>query len=251
MEFISKAQAKRLTGISYLGSVNLTSKHLKAYKFNEMTYSLYLAPASLSGYNVCSNSTQECRDLCLNKSGKNIGEMNNNLIDRSRIKKTQLFMENKEFFMDWLVQEIKDAQAKAKKLGYSFSVRLNNTSDLSPLVFRNKDKKNILQIFPDVQFYEYTKVPNRYKLMDNYPNYDVTFSYSGENESICKEMLKKGIRVAVVFRKKLPTEFWGRPVVDGDKYDMRYKDPKGCIVGLKFKTVKNKIPENSKFVVTI
>ena len=44
MEYTTKAQAKRLTGISYLGSVNLTTKHQKAYKYNELTYSLYLAP---------------------------------------------------------------------------------------------------------------------------------------------------------------------------------------------------------------
>ncbi len=53
MVYTNKAQAKRLTGISYLGSVNLTTKHQKAYEYNELTYSLYLSPAKSSGYEVC------------------------------------------------------------------------------------------------------------------------------------------------------------------------------------------------------
>jgi hypothetical protein len=109
-------------------------------------------------------------------------------------------------------------------------------------------KKNILEIFPDVQFYDYTKVPNRITLVEKYKNYDLTFSYSGENLDECVNMLDKHIRVAVVF-KKVPSEFWGRPVIDGDKYDMRYRDNRDVIVGLKYKRVRNKLTETNKFVI--
>ena len=49
--------------------------------------------------------------------------------------------------------------------------------------------------------------------------------------------------------KKVPEKFWGYDVIDGDKYDMRDKDSTNVIVGLKFKTVRNKIKEQYKFVV--
>jgi hypothetical protein len=64
-------------------------------------------------------------------------------------------------------------------------------------------------------------------------------------------MLDKNVRVAVVFKKELPKTFWGRKVIDGDLFDARYHDKNDVIVGLKFKTVRTKVSENSKFVVTI
>ena len=112
-------------------------------------------------------------------------------------------------------------------------------------------EKNLMELFPDVTFYDYTKVPSRHLLLDKYKNYDLTFSYSGENLDECHTMLGKGVRIAVVFRKKLPETFWGREVIDGDLFDARYHDKNDVIVGLKFKTVRTKVSENSKFVVTI
>ncbi len=251
MVYKNKTQAKRDTGINYLGSVNLTTKHQKAYKYNELTYSLYLAPAKMSGYEVCPKRTKECTLLCLNESGMNTMNMNGDKINQSRIKKTKLFFEHREYFVNWLIDEIKSAKLKAEKLGYKFSVRLNNTSDLPPILFSttiNGKKKNILEIFPKVQFYDYTKVFNRIELTQWYKNYDLTFSYSGENLDECMKALENNVRVAVVF-KKLPEKFWNRKVIDGDLYDMRYRDKKNVIVGLKFKRVRNKIPKKSKFVV--
>lgn len=250
MEFKNLSQARKLTGINYLGSVSKTYKHAKSKKYHELTYSLYLAPAKSSGYETCPRRTEECTLLCLNTSGNALRYTDQ--IVNSRINKTKLFFEHREFFMNWLVYEIKLAHARAKKYGYKFSVRLNNTSDISPESFYmdvNGKKRNILQIFPKIKFYDYTKVSKRAELLDKYKNYDLTFSYSGYNLDESIQMLNRGVRVAVVFRDKLPTTFWGRQVIDGDLYDMRYKDPKNVIVGLKYKTTKNKIPENQKFVV--
>lgn len=252
MEYKNKTQAKRLTGINYLGSVNLTSKHQKAYKYDELTYSLYLAPAKMSGYEVCPKRTEECTRLCLNESGMNTMNMNGDKINQSRIKKTKLFFEHREFFVNWLIDEIYSAKLKAEKLGYHFSVRLNNTSDINPTSFYTVykgEKRNILEIFPTVQFYDYTKVLNRVELTKKYKNYDLTFSYSGENLDECIQALENKVRVAVVFKKQLPEKFWNRKVVDGDAYDMRYRDKRNVVVGLKFKRVRNKVTEDSKFVV--
>ena len=251
MVFTTKAHAKKLTGISYLGSVNLTTKHQKAYKYDELTYSLYLAPAKMSGYEVCPMRNEECTKLCLNESGMNTMSMNGDKINQSRIKKTKLFFEHREFFVNWLIDEIKTAKKRADKLGYRFSVRLNNTSDITPESFYTSiagNKLNILDVFPDVQFYDYTKVPKRVELLEKYNNYDLTFSYSGYNSVDCVSMLNNGVRVAVVF-KKVPDMFWGRKVIDGDAYDMRYYDEKDVIVGLKYKRVRNKLEKEYKFVI--
>ena len=254
MTYKNKTDAKKLTGVSYLGSVNLTSKHIKAYKYNELTYSLYLAPARMSGYEVCPKRNKECTALCLNESGHNRMNRNGNdinNINESRITKTKLFFEEREFFMNWLIDEITSTKNRAEKLGYTFSVRLNNTSDIPPTLFcldYNGVKKNILEIFPDVMFYDYTKVLSRITLLEKYSNYDLTFSYSGYNFDECLSALSKNIRVAVVF-KEVPEVFWGHKVIDGDKYDMRYYDEKNVIVGLKFKKVRNELNENIKFVI--
>lgn len=245
------SQAKKLTGLSYLGMVNNSTKHEKAYKYEELVYTLYLAPAKMSGYEVCPMRTKECTLLCLNESGRNKMDTHKNTINNSRIKKTKLFFEEREFFMGWLVDEIKQAKKKAEDLGYHFSVRLNNTSDISPESFYMSVEGvnvNVLQLFPDVQFYDYTKVPNRMRLKEKYKNYDLTFSFSGENMEECFKMLFNHTRVAMVF-DKVPETYKGYKVVDGDLYDMRYRDEPNVIVGLKFKRVRNKLDKKYKFVI--
>jgi hypothetical protein len=108
--------------------------------------------------------------------------------------------------------------------------------------------QNILDVFPDVQFYDYTKGAGRTAILEKYKNYDLTYSYTGYNWDICKKMLDGGIRVAVIFKKGLPETFNGYPVIDGDLYDNRTKD-KGVIIGLKFKRVREKLLPTDKFVV--
>ena len=59
---------------------------------------------------------------------------------------------------------------------------------------------------------------------------------------------KYGVNLAVVFRnKELPETFLGRPVINGDKDDLRFLDPKGVIVGLYAKGQAKK--DNSGFVI--
>lgn len=252
MEDVKELITKKERDFAYLGSVNLTDKHKKGYKYNSLNYSLYLAPGDMSGYEVCPGRTAECTALCLNHSGKNIGGMNNGAIDKSRINKTRFFFEDHQFFMEWMCAEIVLAKIKADKIGYTFNIRLNNTSDINPESFCmvvNGVEINILERFKDINFYDYTKVPTRYKLVEKYNNYHLTFSYTGLNKDECEGMLNRGINVAVVFKKKFPETFWGREVIDGDVNDLRYTDKKGVIVGLRFKTVRTRPNENSKFVI--
>lgn len=51
--------------------------------------------------------------------------------------------------------------------------------------------------------------------------------------------------VAVVFKDKLPSKWMSRRVIDGDKHDLRFLDPKGVIVGLVAKGLGRKVTENS------
>ena len=251
MKFTTISSAKKLTKLSYLGSIASSSKIAKGLKYNEMTYILYLAPASQSGYNVCPMSTEECRTACLTESGHNRIDVKKNNINKARIAKTKLFFEHRDFFMGWLVTEIEKAKHTAESKGYTFSVRINGTSDIDLTTFK-LNGKNILQLFDDVQFYDYTKVAKRFKMLDKYPNYDLTYSFSGHNMFQCLDLLNKNKgRVAMVFEGKvLPKSFMGYKVIDGDAYDMRYMDEQGVIVGLKFKKVRNKIDTaNNAFII--
>lgn len=252
MKFTTIADAKRQTGLTSFGKVNNGAKHKKAYKYNEMVYTIYLAPAKLSGYEVCPGRSIGCTKACLNMSGMNTMSMRDEYINKSRIKKTRLFMEQREFTVRWIMEEIKNAKKNALLKGMDFSIRLNNTSDISPeefYIMEGDNKFNLLELFPDVNFYDYTKVPERVELLKKYPNYDLTFSYNGENMDICKTMLENNVRVAMVFNKKVPNVFIGYNVVDADRYDMRYKDPRNVIAGLKYKRVRNKLESSNTFVI--
>jgi hypothetical protein len=257
MKFTTIADAKRQTGLSYLGSVNASAKLLKNGKVSQQhTYGLYLAPANVSGYNVCSHSTPECRMGCLNTSGRSgIEEFSGKtIIHDARVKKTRLFFEETAFFMAWMIAEIRTAQKKAITDGYGFSARLNCTSDIN---WQNVyiDGKNIFQIFPEVAFYDYTKNPD--KFIEKPLNYHLTLSYTGKNWRSCEAILSKGFNVAMVFNVKhesqLPEIFNGYKVVNGDLTDYRINDAKGIIIGLKWKRISNRANEkkvlNSCFVI--
>lgn len=249
--YVNRSKACKQTGLSYLGSVNQSAKIKKNASYNELTYVLYLAPAKLSGYEVCPMRTQECTDACLNGSGRVKMDIKGSIVN-ARIKKTILFFQNRNFFMQWMIDEIQFYKRKAEESGFKFSIRLNGTSDISPVSFQY-NSQNILEIFSDVQFYDYTKVHKRFELLRKYTNYDLTYSYSGHNIVECLDILsKKEGRVAMVFANTLPSNYLNYEVVDGDMYDMRYVEPKGVIVGLKFKKVKNKIDlTNNKFIINV
>lgn len=236
---------KKNVGVSYLGGVSTSHKLELSENNGVLTYGLYLAPWNLSGHQVCAGGAH-CHEFCLNGSGQNkmdiLAHGDLSKINISRIKKTRLFYENRPLFMRILIHEISRAKNRAQLAGMPFAVRLNCTSDLSPELFVDPETGlNILQLFSDVQFYDYTKVANRIKLLGKYSNYDLTFSYDGYNLETAQKYLNAGGRVAVVFYRQnvLPVSFAGFPVIDGNSYDMRYLDPGKCIVGLYYHAVGN------------
>lgn len=235
-------------GISYIAQCNHSSKLMHNERLNMLTYGLYLASADASNINVCPKSSM-CRESCLVGSGyaKIDALAGSTKVIDSRITKTRLFFANKPLFMKLLCIEIDRAMNKAKRLNMEFSIRLNCTSDISPLAF-NMNGKNILELYPNVMFYDYTKVKNYWKIAEKYSNYYLTFSRDGsvENENECLEWLSKGNNVAVVFgvtkTSELPKKWKGYEVLVGDDYDYRVWDKlqKGKqIVGLIYKVGKN------------
>jgi len=257
MNFTTISQAKKDTGLSYLGGVSISAKIMHSQEYSHQhTYAIYLAPANTSGYNICSHSTPECRMGCLNTSGRAAIEIFSGVdrIKNARIKKTRLFYEDTEFFINWMFAEIKNKQAKAKREGFYFSVRLNATSDID---WQNVKigGKTIFEIFSDIQFYDYTKNHNKFNYVA--PNYHLTYSYTGRNWNKCVDLLAKGHNIAMVFNVKkesdIPATYKGYKVVNGDLTDYRVDDAKGIIIGLKWKRIADRQAEtkilNSCFVV--
>ena len=188
-------------------------------------------------------ASEGCKKACLNTSGRVIMDTKNS-IQISRLLKTWLFYANRDYFVKWLMAEINSADGTAFRKGRKFSVRLNGTSDLSWKLFKlsswkdTYDPKNVVDYFYHIQFYDYTKVLNRLNDSMKPKNMHLTFSHSGVNDSECTRALSMGYNVAVPFAEKLPTEYKGFEVIDGDETDLRFLDKKGVTVGLKVKRTR-------------
>ena len=222
-------------------------KLMKGEKKGYLSFVLHLAPADLSGKNTCPKATEGCKMACLNTAGRGgifkKGE-STNVIQQARIRKTKMFFENRGAFLMDLVRDIKAGVKQAEKQGLTPAFRLNGTSDISWEKY-TIDGKNIFQMFPDVQFYDYTKIRGR--KVSGIPNYHLTFSRAESNEMDARLAAADGMNVAVVFKKDLPATYLGKTVVNGDDTDLRFLDPKGVIVGLKAKGKAKK--DTSGFVV--
>lgn len=212
-------------------------KTVKGEKLGYLTGILYLAPAKISGYEVCPRRSAGCTEACLYTAG--MGAFSN--VQQARIKKTKQFFEDRDNFLMQLRKDITALVRKAKKTNMTPAIRLNGTSDIEWTRF------GIMEEFPDVTFYDYTKVVNR--LENSIPkNYHITFSRSESNEEECMKALKLGFNVAAVFNK-LPETYLARPVINGDETDVRFADAKGVIVGL---TAKGKAKKDlNNFVIKV
>ena len=201
----------------------------KGTKLGYLSFILHLAPATLSGKETCPKRTAGCTAACLNTAGRGgmfkKGE-NTNMIQQARIRKTKMFFEDRQAFIAQLEKDIVLGIKQAKKLGLTPVFRLNGTSDLA------WEKYGIIEKFPTVQFYDYTKVLGR--KVSHLPNYHLTFSAADGNDSDVARAVALGMNVAAVF-DRLPEEYMGREVIDADEHDLRFLDPKGVIAGLKAK----------------
>lgn len=216
-------------------------KVLKGLKQGFNTYIMHLAPANLSGYETCPKRTAGCTAACLNTAGRGgmfkKGETTN-AIQKARIRKTKMFFENRTEFFTQLVKDIELGIKQSAKKDLIPVFRLNGTSDLSfekyEVVRNGKLFRNIFAAFPEVQFYDYTKILGR--KVNEISNYHLTFSAADGNDIDVAKAIAQGYNVATVFGLKkteaMPETYMGRPVFNGDESDLRFLDPKGVVVGL-------------------
>ena len=225
--------------------VNTNYKTIKSEKVGVLTGIIYMSPYNLSGKNVCPGASAGCAAACLNTAGR--GAMN--VVQAARLKKMNRFFKDRQQFLWDLVNEISALRRKAKAKGMKAAVRLNGTSDLPYERYKIRDTgKNIMQLFPDVQFYDYTKLENRIVGQQLPANYHLTFSRAEDNDHKLEAVLEH-TSAAVVFSGELPETWRGYPVIDGDEHDARFTDAgAGVIIGL---TAKGKARHDaSGFVVT-
>jgi hypothetical protein len=194
-----------------------------------LSFGLHFAPATISGYQVCASASEGCTIACLYTSGH--GSITRT--QESRIAKTQRFFEARETFLKDMVKDIFAALRRANRMGMVPSFRLNLTSDIRWETVRVFGYDNIMEMFPTVQFYDYTKHTNRKNIPSNY---HLTFSRSETNDNKVQEMFDAEYNVAIVFdtpkNKPLPETFKGRKVIDGRVHDLRFLDETGVWVGL-------------------
>jgi hypothetical protein len=202
------------------------TKILKGTGRGYMTCILHLAPADSSGNEVCPKRTLGCTAACLNYAGR--GQMKK--VQTGRLRKTRLYFEDRELFMSQLIVDIKAGIRKAEREDATPCFRLNGTSDIPWERVRVKNQ-NVFEMFPGIQFYDYTKIPNR--KVAQYSNYHLTFSKADGNDRDVAKAIAAGMNVAVVFGGEFPKTYLGLPVINADEDDLRFLDPKNVILALK------------------
>jgi len=208
-----------------------STKIEKSNKLSDEWFSriIYLAPDDVAdGKNtVCPYAKiAKCNVPCLNTAG--MGKFTN--VQQSRIRKTLLFLNDRQEFMRQLVQDVNKFLKECDRLGKKPALRLNGTSDIQWETIEVDGYENIFAMFPQIQFYDYTKIPTR--KVEHIPNYHLTWSYSEANDKYATLFDKVSNNIAVVFRDALPKMFKGLKVIDGDKHDMRFLDETQVVVGL-------------------
>ena len=222
-------------GTYSLLTVSGNPKTIKSDKKNNyLTAILHLRPESTK---ICPyQDIAGCKTACLNTAGRGgmfkKGETTN-VIQEARKRKTRLFLTAKDIFMDYLVDDITKFERYCKRKGKLPAVRLNGTSDIQWETIKINNYNNIFEAFPDIQFYDYTKIPTR--KVDDIANYHLTWSYSEANTKYSKLFDSVINNIAVVFKGTLPDSFKGRKVIDGDATDLRFLDQHNVVVGLKAK----------------
>jgi hypothetical protein len=232
-------------------TIGTDAKTSKGEKLGYMTGILYMAPAAVSGYQVCPMAKlAQCEAACLYRAGKGGAYAS---VQNARIEKARFYFEDRAVFMRSIARSIARLISAAVIEGARPLVRLNGTSDIKyenvPVTLTAEDcvdiqrvcgfvcgareYTSIMEVFPEIQFYDYTKIPNRAALP---VNYDLTFSFSGvvSFERYATRAIESGARVVAVFRTRagIPATFKGLQTIDGDDTDVRHIEPRGVIVAL-------------------
>ena len=232
---------------NFLIKVNASSKIVKGLKLNTFTGVLYLESHTMvASKTICPNAIRNgCHVDCLVSSGM-LGMKAQQI---AMISRTLYYLNFKKEFMAQLKLEINKGY---KKYGDSFAVRLNGTSDIN--------WKDIISEFPNVQFYDYTKIKNM-MIKNKNKNHHYTFSgsmFSQYSRKELKQAIDEGLNVAIAFNTKeskkdtlkIPKQlFNNKPLISFDDTDVRFKDKQGSIGYLKRKgsNIQQRLNDNKKF----
>lgn len=232
-----------------LSETDRRPKISKNGKIGVLSAVLHLSPANTSGFEVCPKRSDGCTAACLHYAG-----LQRTRKYQARILRTKMFFQDRELFFKKLIDEIGALGRRSERLNLRPGIRLNGTSDIPwESICVPGYSLSIIDLFPNISFYDYTKRTNR----KNVPkNYKLTFSRSENNYHDCLNALYSGMNVAVVFADRLPfqCDFGGilYPVIDGDDHDFRYGDYETydhrVIVGLRAKGQRGR-QDKSDFVV--
>lgn len=217
----------------------LTTANAKTSKGEDLGYLtgiLYLLPSNKSGLiNVCPMASKGCKQSCLESAGR--GKFNS--VKKARMAKTALFANDMEYFMQSLVYSVHSVIRQAKRKSLIPCIRLNGTSDIRYETIRNNKGQNIFEMFPDVQFYDYTPDFTRTDaFLGKWKNYHLTFSRkeSRANHVQAERLLALGVNVAAVYMDVDKILQTNAKAVNGDFHDLRFLNPNnGSIIALKAK----------------
>jgi hypothetical protein len=226
------------------------AKGAKNLELGYYTTMLQLAPATVSGYNVCAMSG-ECAIDCIFYSGHGVFPS----VKDARINRTRRFFYDRAGVLKDLHSDIEAGERKARKMGVRHACRLNTFSDLR----WERIDPSLFSSHSDTIFYDYTKLPWKMAdfLDDKLPgNYELTYSFSERADLwFTKEVLRRGGNVSVVYHceglpedadlqfEALQQRIGQDPVlielfaaakwlVNGDLDDCRFLDPAGSLVAL-------------------
>lgn len=214
-----------------------TAKMDKSVKYSHLSAVLHLEPRFKRGkFNSCPNAGK-CFATCLANSGRMRFDMNK----AARLWKTELFLAHQNRFMAQLCTEVEALIRKAEREGLTPTVRLNGTSDIAWEDIPVEGKDNIMAVFPNTQWIDYTKIPER-MLVKQPKNYHLTYSINEKTKPGFVDTVYKSTRFncAQVYANSLPTfdnagSSTVRRVLNGDVSDLRHLDKRGQIVGLTYK----------------
>ena len=209
-----------------------------------MITGLTFAPHGLSGHQVCAGRSVGCAAACnLWFAGQRVTPQARN---RAIVDTRALFADRQSFVAE-LNRDIANFVRLAERKRITPLIRLNVASDLEWF--------DVIDHWPEVQFYDYTKIRARFAryLAGELPaNYALTFSrHEKHHGATIRSYLNRGGNVAQVFDVdyypavgrigELPKSVivHGKRfrVIDGDQHDVRLPavDGRGVIVGLRLK----------------
>ena len=161
----------------------------------------------------------------------------------ARANRTAYWFDDRASFLAQAIHEYQLVAKKAQREGMLAAGRPNLLSDLPMMA------QALADALPAIQFYDYTKIPQAWKRTR--PNYHLTYSASERSTSAdIRDHFAHGINVAVVVSdiakgEPLPATFTlhgiTRPAIDGDRDDIRFKDPVGVFVLLRWKGSKARL----------